>query len=79
MVIHVVKPGDSIYAIALEYGVPMSQIVVDNGLENRAQLAVGQALVIQFPKTIHTVRPGESLSRIARVACAALEHARSEF
>lgn len=68
MVIHVVKPGDSIYAIALEYGVPMSQIVVDNGLENRAQLAVGQALVIQFPKTIHTVRPGESLSRIAREA-----------
>ena len=66
MVIHVVRPGDSVYAIALEYGVPMSQVVLDNGLEQSGRLVAGQALVIRFPMLIHTVRPGETASSIAR-------------
>ena len=33
MLIHVVKPGDTVYSIALEYGIPMSQLILDNGLE----------------------------------------------
>lgn len=65
MLIHVVRPGDSAYSIALEYGIPMSQLILDNGLEDFARLAVGQALVIQFPVQSHTVRPGETLSSIA--------------
>lgn len=66
MVIHVVRPGDSVYRIAREYGVPVSQVIGDNELLNAAQLVVGQTLVIRFPKTIHTVQYGESLSSIAR-------------
>lgn len=66
MVIHVVRPGDSVYQIALEYGVPMSQVVEDNGLADAAHLVVGQALVIRFPETVHTVRAGETLSSVAR-------------
>lgn len=66
MLIHVVQPGESVYAIALRYGVPMSQIVEDNGIANSAQLAVGQALVIQFPSRVHTVQSGETLTSIAR-------------
>lgn len=66
MVIHVVRPGDSVYAIALEYGVPMSQVVLDNGLEQAGRLVTGQALVIRFPMLVHTVRPGETASSIAR-------------
>lgn len=66
MVIHIVRPGDSVYALALEYGVPMSQIVADNGLSAAAQLTEGQALVIQFPRQVHTVALGESLSAISR-------------
>ena len=61
MLIHVVKPGDTVYSIALEYGIPMSQLILDNGLETSSRLAVGQALVVQFPTQTHTVHPGETL------------------
>ena len=57
MEIHVVRPEDSLYSIALEYGVPMSQIALDNGLERPERLVAGQALVIRFPRVTHTVRP----------------------
>lgn len=66
MVIHVVQAGETVYALSREYGVPASQIVIDNGLTSDSRLAVGQALVIQFPLQVHTVRPGESLTGIAR-------------
>ena len=66
MVIHVVSPGESVFSIALDYGVPMSQVVLDNGLERSARLVVGQALVIRFPTTVHTVRAGETVYSIAR-------------
>lgn len=66
MVIHIVRPGDSVYSLALEYGVPMSQIVEDNGISSTYQLTQGQALVIQFPRQVHTVAPGETLSAVAR-------------
>ena len=32
MLIHVVKPGDTVYSIALEYGIPMSQLILDLSL-----------------------------------------------
>ena len=38
MVIHVVCPGDTVYRLSLEYGVPMSQIVADNGISDAHQL-----------------------------------------
>ena len=66
MVIHIVKPGDTLYSLAVEYGVPMSLIVLDNGLAAPEQLVTGQALVIRFPEVLHTVQPGETLSSIAR-------------
>lgn len=66
MVIYVVQAGDTVSSLSREYGVPASQIIIDNGLTSAARLAVGQALVIQFPLQVHTVRPGESLSGIAR-------------
>ena len=66
MVIHVVRPGESLSSVAREYGVPLSQLAVDNGLQNDPRLVVGQALVAQFPQQVHTVQPGESLSSIAR-------------
>jgi len=65
MTIHVVKVGESIYSIALEYGVPMSQIINDNELTDPTQLVVGQTLVILFPKQTHSVQSGETLTEIA--------------
>ena len=66
MEIHIVRPGDTLYKIAREYGVPMSQLLRDNGIPDPARLSVGQAIVVQFPEKIYTVRPGDTHSSIAR-------------
>ena len=65
MVIHVVAQGDTLFSIAQTYGVPLSLLAIDNGLSAPYRLAVGQALVVQFPRLTHTVRPGETLFSIA--------------
>lgn len=65
MDIHVVKPGDTLYLISQQYGVPMSQLLNDNQLPDPSRLVVGQTLVIQYPLETHTVRAGDTLSSIA--------------
>lgn len=66
MVIHIVKAGETAYSIARQYEIPLSQLAVDNGLAEPFRLAVGQALVVQFPAQIHTVVPGDTLTGLAR-------------
>lgn len=66
MDIYIVKPSDTLYSIALNYGVPMSQIALDNDLEAPDRLVTGQALVIRFPEVTHTVRPGDTLTTVAQ-------------
>lgn len=66
MIIYVVKPGDSIYKISREYGVPVDTIIAANGLPNVSSLVVGQAIVIPGNFFNYTVSRGESLYSIAR-------------
>ena len=66
MEIHVVQPGDTLYALARRYGVPLARLLADNALPDPARLVVGEALVIQFPAETLTLRPGESLAQAAR-------------
>lgn len=65
MDIHVVKPGESVYTIANQYGVSWQKIVSDNELRNPNQLVIGQTLVILQGNRQHVVRRGESLYLIA--------------
>ncbi len=65
MVIHTVKPGQTVTMISREYGVPVSRIITDNFLSDPGKLAVGEDLVIRFPSVTYTVRGGDTLSRIA--------------
>ena len=51
MDIHVVRPGDTLYELAYQYGVPMSRLIQDNQLPDPSQLVVGQTLVIQYPRS----------------------------
>lgn len=67
MDIHVVRPGDTLYSIAQEYDVPVSQLQNDNQLANPARLVVGQTLVVRFPQQVHTVQAGQTLSSIAQL------------
>ena len=66
MEIYIVKQGDSIYRIAQEYGISPVRLAYDNQISGQEYLAVGQALLILFPETVHTVSAGETLEQIAR-------------
>lgn len=55
MQIHTVKQGDSLWAVAQQYGVTVNQIAAANQLENPNALVIGQALVI--PTASHTTAP----------------------
>ncbi|WHH60312.1 glycosyl hydrolase family 18 protein [Petroclostridium sp. X23] len=66
MIIHVVRPGESVYNIARLYRVQPSKIIADNELANPNQLVVGQTLVILEGTRQHRVAPGQSLYAIAR-------------
>ena len=66
MDIHVVRPGDTMYQLARQYGVSMDRLIQDNQLPDPSQLVVGQAIVIRYPALTHTVRAGDSLYSIAQ-------------
>lgn len=66
MEIHVVKKGDSLYSIALQYGVSLSQLMADNQLPDPNRLAVGQTIVVRLPAAVYTVQPGDTLESIAK-------------
>ena len=65
MIIHIVTPGDTMTALATRYGVPLPNLLADNGLSFDDTLVVGQAIVIGQPELLHTVQPGETLYDIA--------------
>lgn len=66
LIIHVVKPNDTIYVIAKQYGISSEWIIQNNNLSNPDRLVVGQTIVIGIPEITHTVEIGETLFSIAR-------------
>jgi LysM repeat protein len=46
---HIVKPGDTLFAIALQYGVPVDQIMALNGLKPDSRIEIGRELIIALP------------------------------
>ena len=65
MEIHVVRPGDTLYGIAVRYQADPAVLQELNGLLPDSVLAVGQTLVIRHVDTFHTVQPGQTLAGIA--------------
>ena len=58
--IHVVKAGETVFEIAAAYGVDPQRLRIDNGIPDNGALAVGQALLLRFPREVHAVRQGET-------------------
>lgn len=67
MDIHVVRPGDTLFQIAREYGVSMDRLLQDNQLPDPSKLVVGQTIVVRYPVLTHTVREGDTLWSIAQM------------
>lgn len=65
MTIHIVSAGETARSIAADYGVSPAFLIADNEIPPDGALAVGQTLVIRFPRQVHSVREGESLTSIA--------------
>lgn len=66
MIIHVVRPGDSLYRIAQAYGVTYQQIVDDNRLTSPDVIVPGQTLVIMTDTIPHTVTRGQTMYSLAQ-------------
>lgn len=68
LTIYVVKPKDTVYSIAREYGLTPDSIISANRLVNPGQLVVGQSLVLPTAGRSYTVKSGDTIYSIARVS-----------
>ena len=53
--------------IALQYGVTTERIMLDNELPNPESLVVGQSMGIRYPRLVHSVATGDTLTSIAQL------------
>jgi spore germination protein len=65
MIIHTVKPDETIYTIAEQYKIPYERLEKDNSLPHDYRLNIGQALIIAQPEQIYIVQEGDTLDKIA--------------
>lgn len=65
MVIHVVRPGDSLYRIAQEHGVSVQYLAQVNDLRDPTKLTPGQTIVVPQPSQVYTVQRGDTLASVA--------------
>lgn len=65
MYIHVVKSRETLWSIAQQYNVRVSQIIAVNGLISPNQLVIGQSLFIPPAYSRYTIQTGDSLQKIA--------------
>ena len=66
MTIYVIKQGDTLGAIARQFGVTTERLIVDNELPNPDNLVVGQSIIVRVPEVVHTIVQGDTLSGIAQ-------------
>lgn len=77
--VHVVQPGENLYRIGLQYGVPWTMLAEYNNLANANDIEVGQEIRIPptggtdetpgatpAPEVTHVVQPGETLFIISQ-------------
>ncbi len=67
---YTVRPGDTLYSIALRFGVDVKELARANGITDMSTIYVGQKLIIPHARNIpgtrlYTVQPGDTLSGIA--------------
>lgn len=65
MIIYTVKKGDTLYNIANEFNVSLSNLESFNGFASPSRLVVGQDVLIPVDYSLYTVTSGDSLYSIA--------------
>lgn len=66
-ILYVVRPGDTLYSIAQQFGVTPEDIAKENRISNVDRIYVGERLYISVPpvESTYVVRPGDTLFSIA--------------
>lgn len=62
IVIHIVKPGESLIDLSSLYDVPVKKLIADNEIESQENILPNQAIVIDTPGAGHEVREREARS-----------------
>ena len=65
MIIHVVQSGETIHSIAEYYQIPVNRLILENGITNPNNLAIGQTIVVVQPEILYTIQEGDTLESIA--------------
>jgi murein DD-endopeptidase MepM/ murein hydrolase activator NlpD len=55
--VHVVAPGETLYRIARQYNMPLTDLARLNNIEPHTKLNIGQRLSLPASRTSHTARP----------------------
>jgi LysM repeat protein len=80
-IIHVIRPGDSMYAISLEYGVPLDELYKLNNLTRTSVLNIGQEIIVKAPPgvviTLATATRTAQATAIAQVKATATVQAKT--
>lgn len=64
---YTVQKGDTLFAIARKYGIPIETLYGPNNFAKDTKLSVGQQVRVPIPKDhVYTIKPGETLWRIAK-------------
>lgn len=66
MQIHTIQSGQTLYQLSQTYGIPVETIAEANEISPAKSLVVGQTLVIPIVGSYYWVRPGDTLTSIAR-------------
>jgi hypothetical protein len=54
--VYIVKPGDTLFAIAIEYEIPVDVLMAANGLSNADELSIEQVLIIPSDEWVAAYR-----------------------
>lgn len=72
MLIHVIRPGDTMWSIARRYGVPVESVIEANRWMSPERLQIGMRLLIPHPSPLavaevvrYPVQPGDTVWSIA--------------
>ena len=54
--VYIIKPGDTLFAIAIEYEIPVDVLMAANGLSNADELSIDQVLIIPSDEWVAAYR-----------------------
>lgn len=63
--LYIVRPGDTLSAVARAFSVSVDRLRSDNGIPADQPLVPGQCLVVLRPRAVYDVRPGDTLASVA--------------